>query len=126
MKADMADDELFRDTKHIKQVNRMIKNTFMERLEKQNSDKKKQGNIHETDKQTNENQTDPNLKFDAARIEVILKGKMRRSIYDIKEDDFLRVKSIRQKHQENSKEELDELLEEIGDIDPLKIKQINE
>ena len=40
LKADMADDELFKDSKHIKQVNRMIKNSFMEKLERQHSPQK--------------------------------------------------------------------------------------
>jgi len=58
----------------------MIKNTFMEKLDHKNGDK---------------NAIDSSTPFDATRIEAILKSKMRSSIYDIKEEDFLRVKSIR-------------------------------
>lgn len=64
--------------------------------------------------------------FDAKKIEILMKHKGRKCIYDVKEDDFFRVLSIRNLHRENSKEELDAYLEEIGDIDPQKVIEINQ
>ena len=68
----------------------MIKNTFMEKLEKQNSAGKNRKVSNEQPLPSEENSI-----FDTTSIEAILKSKMRSSIYDIKEEDFHRVKSIR-------------------------------
>lgn len=63
--------------------------------------------------------------FEAAYIEKLLSHKNKTNIYDIKEDDFYRVKRLRENNQTQN-EEVDEYLEEIGDVDPEKITEINQ
>jgi hypothetical protein len=63
--------------------------------------------------------------FDAVPLEKLLKSKIRQSIYDIKEDDFFRIKKIRVAYHQNKKEDMDEYMEEIGDVDPEKLNKIN-
>ena len=47
-------------------------------------------------------------------------------MYDIKEQDFLRLKAANKKVEESKdNEDLDELYEEIGDIDPKQLMEIN-
>lgn len=50
----------------------------------------------------------------------------RTSVFDIKEEDFLRLKAANKQVEESKEnEDLDELYEEIGDIDPKKLMEIN-
>ena len=59
-------------------------------------------------------------------IEQLLKGKGRKSIYDIREEDFHRVKKIREDKKAVKLEDMDVLLEEIGDVDPYRLNSINQ
>ena len=65
--------------------------------------------------------------YNPQNIKNICELKNRKGIYDIKETDFLRVDKLRQKFMKNqAKEELgEEYFEEIGDVDPKRIKEIN-
>ena len=64
--------------------------------------------------------------FDSKKTDIILKEHGRSNVYDIKEQDFLRVKAANKKEEETKdNEDLDELYEEIGDIDPKKLMEIN-
>ena len=64
--------------------------------------------------------------FDSKKTDVILKEHDRFNIYDIKDVDFLRLKAANKKIEESKhNEDLDELYEEIGDIDPKKLMEIN-
>ena len=64
--------------------------------------------------------------FDSKKTDAILKEHDRFNIYDIKDVDFLRLKAANKKIEESKdNEDLDELYEEIGDIDPKKLMEIN-
>jgi len=64
--------------------------------------------------------------FDSKKTDAILKEHGRYNIYDIKDVDFLRLKAANKKIEESKdNEDLDELYEEIGDIDPKKLMEIN-
>lgn len=64
--------------------------------------------------------------FDSKKTDTILKEHNRSNIYDIKDEDFLRLKAANKKIEESKdNEDLDELYEEIGDIDPQKLMEIN-
>ena len=64
--------------------------------------------------------------FDSKKTDIILKEHNRFNVYDLKEQDFFRVKAANKKIEENKdNEDLDELYEEIGDIDPKKLMEIN-
>ena len=48
-------------------------------------------------------------------------------MFDIKEEDFLRLKAAsKQVEEAKETEDLDELYEEIGDIDPKQLMEINQ
>lgn len=65
--------------------------------------------------------------FDSKTTDAILKEHNRANVYDIHEEDFLRVKAATKKVEESKEnEDLDELYEEIGDIDPKQLIAINE
>lgn len=81
MKADQQEEQLFNNIKQIKQVSRVIKNNLVDKLERQGSKAEK-----------NEEEPDP---FDPRPVESLLRSKTRSSIYDIKEDDFFRIKKLR-------------------------------
>ena len=70
--------------------------------------------------------------FSVQRRAALLKTKNRRGIYDIREEDFKRAAKVVASHSHRSKsnssqelEDLDEFFEEIGDIDPVKLIEIN-
>jgi len=69
-------------------------------------------------------QSDQKL-FESTNVDRLLKIKLRTNIYDLKESDFMRIKG-RKSHSSRPKEELDEYFEEIGDIDPKLLQEINE
>lgn len=57
--------------------------------------------------------------FDSKMTEAILKEHGRANVFDIKEEDFHRLKAANRKVEESKDtEDLDEFYEEIGDIDP--------
>lgn len=72
--------------------------------------------------------------FSVQRRAELLRAKNRNGIYDIREEDFKRAaKVISRSHSHRSKsnssqelEDLDEFFEEIGDIDPVKLVEINQ
>lgn len=64
--------------------------------------------------------------FDSKKTDAILKEYNRSNVYDVKEHDFLRLKAANKKIEEyKDGEDVDELYEEIGDIDPKKLMEIN-
>ena len=65
----------------MKQVNRLIKTNLLEKIEKKKNDKSEP--IGEKDQ------------FDEDYIKKLLYHKNRKNVYDIKEEDFYRVKSLR-------------------------------
>ena len=65
--------------------------------------------------------------FDSKVTDAILKEHNRGSVYDLKEEDFARLKAASTKVEESKEhEDLDEFYEEIGDIDPKKLIEINQ
>ena len=65
--------------------------------------------------------------FDSKVTDAILKEHDRGSVYDLKEEDFGRLKAASTKVEESKEhEDLDEFYEEIGDIDPKKLIEINQ
>lgn len=64
--------------------------------------------------------------FDSKKTDTILKEHNRANVYDIKEEDFQRLKAASRKIEESKdNEDLDEFYEEIGDIDPKELIAIN-
>ena len=65
--------------------------------------------------------------FDSKMTDTILKEHNRVNVYDIKEEDFQRLKAASGKIEESKdNEDLDEFYEEIGDIDPKQLIAINQ
>ena len=70
----------------------------------------------------------PNFEpFDGSQIDQVMKFKSRKSIYDLKPEDFSRLVTLNKSNKnckkqnsssEREMEEVDEFFEEIGDIDP--------
>lgn len=114
MKADQQEEQLFNNTKQMKQVSRLIKNNIIDKLERSSGSKPQKPSIEE----------DQDL-FNPLPIEKLLKSKNRKSIYDIKEEDFFRIKRIRQQCKHLQKEDMEEHMEEVGDVDPERINSIN-
>tara|TARA_B110000285_G_scaffold174160_1_gene195243 strand:+ start:824 stop:1267 length:444 start_codon:yes stop_codon:yes gene_type:complete len=72
--------------------------------------------------------------FDGSQIKDVMKFKQRSGIYDLKSEDFNRLvtlnksnkKSLVNSSSERELDEVDEFFEEIGDIDPKQILNINQ
>lgn len=110
MQADSEEDQLFSNNKNIKQVSRLIKNNLHDKLD---------GNESKSSDQDEEDI------FSAEKLHKLLKSKNRSTIYDVLEDDFLRIKKLRAANSDQKREDMDEYMEEIGDVDPSKITKIN-
>lgn len=76
------------NSKQIKKVSRVIKYNRHEKLERSNS-KGRKSDVHAY------SFDQENDIFDAIPLEKLLRSKLRKSIYDVKEDDFFRIKKIR-------------------------------